>query len=67
MCTPIDAAALTANSNDELGPVPAWALRRESRIMTARSCHRCSSRRTMSSPYLAVDRQCTRRSSSPSR
>src|SRR5215468_9251357 len=62
----MDAAALTAYSNEELGPVPAWAARRESRIMTARSCQRCSSRLTISSPYLAVERQCTLRSSSPS-
>ena len=31
----------------------------------ARLCHGCSSRRTISSPSRAVDRQCTRRRSSP--
>ena len=33
----------------------------------ARDCHGCSSRRTMSSPTLAEERQCTRRRSSPRR
>ena len=66
-CTPTEAAALTANSNDEATPVPEWPLRRVSRNSSARFRQRCSSRRTMSSPYRAVERQCTRRSSSPSR
>src|SRR6266702_72800 len=66
-CTPIEAAAPTAYSKDEVTPVPACALRRVSSSSSARLRQRCSSRRTISSPYRAVDRQCTRRSSSPSR
>ena len=66
-CTPMDAAALTAYSKDEAGPRPPWPESRVSRKSTARFRQRCSSRRTMSSPYRAVERQCTRRSSSPSR
>jgi hypothetical protein len=49
-CTPIDAAALTANSKDEATPLPACALRRVSSSSIARFRHRCSSRRTISSP-----------------
>ena len=63
----MDATALTAYSNDELAPAPLCARAPVSSSSTARFRQRCSSRRTMSSPYRAVDRQCTRRSSSPSR
>ncbi len=66
-CVPMDAAALTANSNDDVAPLPTWAARRVSSRSSTRFRHCCSSRRTMSSPYRAVERQCTRRSSSPSR
>src|SRR5579863_10346325 len=65
-CAPIEAAALTANSNvAEVLPAEC-ALRRVSRKTDALLRHWCSSRRTISSPYRAVDRQCTRRSPSPS-
>ena len=64
---PIEATALTAASNGDPGPEPRYARRRVSMSSSARLCHCCSSRRTISSPYRAVDRQCTRRSSSPSR
>ena len=63
---PIEAAALTANSNVAEGPRPECADRRVSRKTDALFRHWCSSRRTISSPYLAVDFQCTRRSPSPS-
>jgi len=66
-CAPMDAAALTANSNDDVAPLPICAERRVSSRSSTRFRHCCSSRRTMSSPYRAVERQCTRRSSSPSR
>ncbi len=66
-CTPTDAAALTAISNDDPAPVPMWDIDRLSSSTVALFRQRCSSRRTISSPYLAVERQCTRRSSSPSR
>jgi len=36
-------------------------------MIVARARHGCSSRRTISSPRRAVDRQCTRRRSSPRR
>ena len=49
-CTPTEAAALTANSNDEAIPVPKWLVRRVSRNSSARLRQRCSSRRTISSP-----------------
>ena len=49
-CTPIEAAALTAYSKDEEGPRPACAPPLVSRNRVARFRHRCSSRRTMSSP-----------------
>jgi hypothetical protein len=65
-CAPIEAAALTANSNVAEGPLPACAQRRVSRKTDALFRHWCSSRLTISSPYLAVDFQCTRRSPSPS-
>ena len=65
-CAPIEAAALTANSNVEAGPLPACAERRVSRNTDALLRHWCSSRRTISSPYLAVDFQCTRCRLSPS-
>ncbi len=67
MCTPTEAAALTAASNDEPAPDPMCALERASSRTVALFRQRCSSRRTISSPYLAVERQCTRRRSSPSR
>ena len=66
-CEPMEAAALTAASNEDVAPLPAWATRRVSSSSSTRLRHCCSSRRTMSSPYLAVERQCTLRSSSPSR
>ncbi len=66
-CTPMDAMALAAYSNEEPAPAPLCARVRVSSNSTARLRQRCSSRRTMSSPCRAVDRQCTRRSSSPSR
>ena len=65
-CAPIDAAALTANSNVAEGPLRECAERRVSRKTDALLRHWCSSRRTISSPYRAVDFQCTRRSPSPS-
>ena len=65
-CAPIEAAALTANSKLEAAPVPAWAVCRVSRNTEALLRHWCSSRRTISSPYRAVDFQCTRCSPSPS-
>ena len=65
-CAPIEAAALTANSNVEAGPLPECAERRVSRNTDALLRHWCSSRRTISSPYLAVDFQCTRCRLSPS-
>ena len=49
-CTPTDAAALTAVSNEELGPVPMCAPPRVSSSTVARFRQRCSSRRTISSP-----------------
>src|SRR6202034_4765047 len=66
-CTPTEAAALTAYSNDEPAPLPACAPRLVSSSSVTRLRHCCSSRRTMSSPYLAVERQCTLRRSSTSR
>src|SRR4029077_12819568 len=45
---------------------PVCAARRVSRNTDALLRHWCSSRRTISSPYLAVDFQCTRCSPSPS-
>src|SRR5580700_2117500 len=65
-CAPIEAAALTANSNVAEDPVPTCARRRVSRNTDALLRHWCSSRRTISSPYLAVDFQCTRCRLSPS-
>jgi hypothetical protein len=66
-CAPIEAAALTANSKVEAGPLPVCAVRRVSRKTDALLRHWCSSRRTISSPYRAVDRQCTRCRLSPVR
>ena len=66
-CTAIDAAAVTAHSSDDPGPLPSWATTRVSSSTVARLCQGCSSRRTISSPVRAVLRQCTRRRSSPSR
>ncbi len=67
ICTPTEAAALTAVSNEEAAPLPVCAMVRPSRKTVALFRQRCSSRRTISSPYRAVERQCTRLSSSPSR
>ena len=46
----MDAAALTANSNDDAAPLPDVAPRRVSSSSSARFRQCCSSRRTMSSP-----------------
>ncbi|MBD2900730.1 hypothetical protein amrb99_97390 [Actinomadura sp. RB99] len=66
-CTPIDAATDTACSNEPPGPSPQCARRRVSRNSVPLLWKCCSSRRTISSPCRAVDRQCTRRRSSPCR
>ena len=62
-CTPIDAAAVTASSNI----APEYPVRLPSRKSDAVFRQNCSSRRTISSPYRAVDRQCTRCRLSPVR
>ena len=59
------AMAETAHSKLAVGPSPRCPLRRTSRTSVARLSQGCSSRRTISSPTRAVDRQCTRRRSSP--
>ena len=56
-----DAVASTATSNE----APRWASVRVSSMTTARARHCASSWRTMSSSRRALDRQCTRRRSSP--
>ena len=61
-CTPMDAAAVTASSNIGVG---VRRSRRVSRNSDAVFRQYCSSRRTISSPYRAVDRQCTRCRLSP--
>ena len=65
MCMAIEAAEETAHSKEEAGPSPRCAIARVSSRIVARLCHTCSSRRTISSPVRAVERQCTRRRSSP--
>ena len=62
---PIDAAAETAHSSEFCMPRPACAAERESRMMLALGSQACSSRRTISSPRRAVERQWMRRTSSP--
>ena len=59
------ATAETAHSKLAFGPSPRWAAARVSSRIVARDSHGCSSRRTISSPVRAVERQCTRRRSSP--
>jgi hypothetical protein len=66
-CVATDAAAPTAHSKLDAGPSPRWASGRASSSTVARICRGCSSRRTISSPRRAVERQCTRRRSSPCR
>ena len=61
------AAALTAHSKLEPGPSPRWPAARVSSSRVAVLCQGRSSRRTMSLPARAVDRQCTLRRSSPCR
>jgi hypothetical protein len=61
------AVAETAHSKLAVGPSPRWANSRVSSTTVARLSQGCSSRRTMSSPVRAVERQCTRRRSSPRR
>ena len=63
--TATDAAAETAASSEEAMPWPRWETTRLSRKTVARDCQGCSSRRTISSPIRAEERQCTRRRSSP--
>ena len=63
----MEAIALTDHSKDEPGPSPRWAGARPSSSRVARDWKGCSSRRTMSSPTRAVERQCTLRRSSPER
>ena len=63
--TATDAAADTAASSEEAMPWPRWETTRLSRKTVARDCQGCSSRRTISSPIRAEERQCTRRRSSP--
>lgn len=65
MCIATDAAPDTAHSKAESGPAPKYATARVSSSTVHRARCGCSSRRTISSPYLAVERQCTRRRSSP--
>ena len=62
-----EAAAETAYSKDEDGPVPRCAAARVSSRTVTRLWCGCSSRRTISSPVRAVDRQWIRRRSSPRR
>ncbi|OLT29098.1 hypothetical protein BJF83_00215 [Nocardiopsis sp. CNR-923] len=64
-CTATEAATLTADSSDPAGPCPRWARSLVSTRTAPSSRQCCSSRRTISAPCLAVDLQCTRRSSSP--
>ena len=64
---PADATAETAHSKEPWEPVPACAERRLSSTKRVVGCQDCSSRRTISSPTRAVERQCTRRTSSPRR
>ena len=59
------ATAETAHSKLAVGPSPRWASARLSSTRVARLSQGCSSRRTISSPTRAVERQCTRRRSSP--
>ena len=61
------AAAETAHSKLAVGPSPRCAKPRVSSTTVARLSQGCSSRRTISSPVRAVERQCTRRRSSPRR
>jgi hypothetical protein len=59
----MDAAAVTASSNIDVEYEPRLVSRNSDAVFR----QYCSSRRTISSPYRAVDRQCTRCRLSPVR
>ncbi|MPM37876.1 hypothetical protein SDC9_84495 [bioreactor metagenome] len=64
-CTASEAVSDTAHSKELSGPVPRWACSRESSSTVALGSQACSSWRTISSPWRAVERQWIRRTSSP--
>ena len=61
----MEAPADTIHSKEAFGPLPVWRAARESSNRAMEGSQACSSRRTMRLSWRALERQCTRRRSSP--